>query len=292
MALSPIFLLVVAAILFGLMSFAAKGAMQLVPGPEVAFFRFLVGLAACWIASMRRPFRVRDRRGVFLRGLYGGLAVLLYFQAIEHLPVGIATLLNYTFPVFAAAYAALLFHEPVGTRAALSLGVTMTGVALVVVGSMKGHGTSAAPAWVQELDLASIGLWHALGLLSGVLGGAAVATIRRVRRTDGSWEIFASFCAVGALVTLPQTITGWVSPSGRAVALMLVVGVLSVAAQLLMTWALGHVRAVVAGVASQLTPVAALLLGWAFLGDRLTSLAILGAITTITGVSWLALRER
>ena len=34
------------------------------------------------------------------RGVFGGVAVLLYFLAIEHMPVGMATLLNYSSPIW------------------------------------------------------------------------------------------------------------------------------------------------------------------------------------------------
>src|SRR5258705_80206 len=58
------------------------------------------------------------------------------------------------------------------------------------------------------------GLWQAVAVGSAVLSGAAVATIREVRKTDGSWEIFAAFCAGGAMITSVPTVRGWVSPTG------------------------------------------------------------------------------
>ena len=44
----------------------------------------------------------------------------------------------------------------------------------------------------------ALGPWQLVGLLSAVLSGAAVATIRQVRKTDGSWEVFTAFCVAGA----------------------------------------------------------------------------------------------
>ena len=119
-----------------------------------------------------------------MRGAYGGAAVLLYFLAIAHLPVGIATLLNYTAPVVTALYAAAYLGEAI-TRATLgALGLTSIGVVLVMLGT--------APA--GSLGLSTLGRWQLVGVLSAMLSGAAVATIREVRKTDGSWEIFAAFC--------------------------------------------------------------------------------------------------
>jgi drug/metabolite transporter (DMT)-like permease len=64
------------------------------------------------------------------------------------------------------------------------------------------------------------------------------------------------------------------------------VGLLSVVAQLLMTYALRFVRAAVAGVIAQFTPVAALAMGWIFLRESIAGLALFGAAVTLTGVSW------
>src|SRR5262249_4218496 len=95
-------IMVTAALLFGVMAILAKAAAARLPGPEVAFVRFVIGLLACVVAATRLRLRANNWRGLFWRGAFGGAAVLCYFLAIAHLPVGMATLLNYTAPVFTA----------------------------------------------------------------------------------------------------------------------------------------------------------------------------------------------
>jgi drug/metabolite transporter (DMT)-like permease len=266
-------LLVVAAILFAAMAVIAKRAARALPGPEVAFVRFAIGIIACVIASKRIHFRSHNKLGLLLRGAYGGAAVLLYFSAIAHLPVGVATLLNYTAPVFTAGYAAVVLGEAVRSTTLAALVVTTVGVVLVIAGS--------APPGSMGL-----GLWQTVGLGSAMLSGAAVATIREVRKTDGSWEIFAAFCVVGALITSVPTAKDWVSPTGAEWVALVAVGVISVVAQLIMTYSLRYVRAAVAGVIAQLTPVAAIAMGWAFLGEHIAGVAMCGAGITLVGVTW------
>ena len=269
---SPAATLVVAAVLFSLMAVVAKLAARRLPGPEVAFVRMAVGLVGCAVARLRIPMRARNKLGLFMRGAYGGAAVLLYFIAIAHLPVGVATLLNYTAPVFTAIYAALFLGEAVtaGTLGALAL--TTVGVGLVIAGM-------APPGSL------GLGRWQMVGIGSAMLSGAAVATIRQVRRTDGSWEIFAAFCLAGALIAAPPALAGWVAPTAGEWATLVGVGLLSLVAQLLLTHALRYVRAAVAGVIVQLTPAVSLLLGWLFLGEQLGGLALAGAALTLVGVS-------
>ena len=87
------------------MALLAKEAAGRLPGPEIALVRFLFGIAACLVVAVTRGLRPRNKSGLLLRGVLGGSAVLCYFLAIEHLPVGLATLLNYTAPVFTALWA-------------------------------------------------------------------------------------------------------------------------------------------------------------------------------------------
>jgi len=264
--------LIGAALVFALMALATKVASARLPGPQVAFIRFLIGIVACGIARIRVPMHARNKVGLLLRGAYGGAAVLFYFMAIAHLPVGIATLLNYTAPVFTAIYAAIFLREAITRGTLVALAMTSVGVALVIVGT--------APAGSLAL-----GPWQLVGLLSAMLSGAAVATIREVRQTDGSWEIFAAFCVAGAVICAGPALQGWVSPRPLEWKILILVGLLSVIGQLLMTHALRYVRAAVGGIIAQLTPVTSMGLGWMMFRDRIAGLALAGAALTLAGVS-------
>lgn len=264
--------LIGAALVFALMALATKVACARLPGPQVAFVRFVIGLGACAIAGLRVRMRARNKVGLLLRGAYGGAAVLFYFIAIAHLPVGIATLLNYTAPVFTAIYAAVFLGEAITRGTLFALALTSVGVALVIGGT--------APAGSLAL-----GPWQLIGLLSAMLSGAAVATIREVRKTDGSWEIFAAFCLAGAVICAGPALQGWVRPRPLEWKILVLVGVLSVIGQLLMTHALRYVRAAVGGIIAQLTPVTSIVLGWMMFRDRIAGLALAGAALTLAGVS-------
>ena len=262
-----------AALLFGVMAILAKGAAARLPGPEIAFVRFVVGLVACGGVALRIRLRVRNARGLLLRGLFGGSAVLCYFLAIQHLTVGLATLLNYTAPVFTALWAWLLLRERIAAGTLAALAITTVGVGVVIV-------ADAPPGGV------ALGTWQLVGILSSMLSGAAVATIREVRKTDGTWEIFTAFCVAGALFTGLPAAQLWMAPSGAEWAMMIGVGVTSVVAQVMMTHSLRDLPAAAAGVLFQLTPVATMVLGRIVYGERPVPLAIGGAAVTLAGVAW------
>lgn len=266
-------LMVVSAICFAVMAVVAKLAAADLSGSQVAFFRFafmLVPVVA--VPSLARKAVTFQRLDLLLyRGLFGGVAVLLYFLTIEHVPVGIATLLNYLSPIFSVAFAALFLGEPVDRRLLLPLAAALAGVVLVARGDGEG-------GWLH------FGAWEAAGLASAVLSGAAVAAIRAARRTEGSWSIYGSLTLFGLLATGPFAIASFRTPTPRQWLLLAAVGATSVAAQLLMTHAYRWVTNLQAGVIMQLTVVLSLLIGVLFLGDRLTPPQLFGSALTVAGV--------
>ena len=237
--------------------------------------RFAVALLPILISpSFRRAAFTFTRIDLlFYRGVFGGLAVLLYFLAIEHIPVGIATLLNYTSPIWAGIFAAAFIGERIRARVALPLAVAICGVVLVV----RGNATSA--------ELAGFGPWETAALGSAVLSGAALTAIRMARRTEGSWAIFASLSLFGLLATAPFGLRDWVRPTMGEWGLMIAVGVISIGAQMLMTHAYRWVEAMVAGVVSQLGVVVAMALGAIFLLEIPGPAVLAGTGLTLLGVT-------
>ena len=265
--------MVVSAVCFAVMAVAAKLAADGLPGSEVAFFRFaFMLLPVLAVPSLARKAVTFERLDLLLyRGLFGGVAVLLYFLAIEHIPVGIATLLNYCSPVFSVAFAALFLDERADRRLLLPLAAALIGMVL------------AAGGGGSEGRL-RFGVWETVGLVSAILSGAAVTAIRAARRTEGSWSIYGSLTVFGLIATAPFGIAGFRAPAPRQWLMLAAVGGFSVAAQLLMTHAYRWVTNLQAGVIMQLTVVLSLVLGAVFLGDRLAPLQLLGSALTLAGI--------
>lgn len=270
----PLLLMATSAVFFALMAFAAKIASAHLSGSQVAFVRFIIMmLPVVAVPRLARKAVEYQRLDLLIyRGVFGGVAVLLYFMAIEHIPVGIATLFNYSSPIFSVPFAALFLGERVDRRLLLPLIAALTGLFFVATGN---HGAG---------ELLHLGRWEMVGMGSSVLSGAALTAIRAARRSESSWSIYGSFSLCGLLATAPFALAGFRRPNASEWLLLAFVGVSSVAAQLLMTWAYRWVTNLQAGVISQLTVVVSMLLGVIFLKDRLTPLQILGSVLTLSGV--------
>jgi drug/metabolite transporter (DMT)-like permease len=164
----------------------------------------------------------------------------------------------------------------VDRRLLLPLVAALTGLFFVATGN---HG--AGP-------LLHLGVWEMVGVGSSILSGAALTAIRAARRSEGSWSIYGSFSLCGLLATAPFALATFRRPTTTEWLLLVFIGVSSVVAQLLMTWAYRWVTNLQAGVISQLTVVFSMLLGVIFLGDRLAPLQVLGTALTVAGVMGVA----
>lgn len=285
--------LVVAAVFFGLMAVGTKAVSQALPGPEVAFLRMVFGVLLFAVVAVRQPSVLHSRRPKWLaaRGLFGGLSVLFYFVSIEKVGVGLATLIHYSAPVWAAVLGYLVLGERVSVGMRLAMAVAFKGVALVM-------GPTLVQAWQQGASGQVAPGWYLLSLGSAVISAGALVAVRAGRRAqstatgeqvpaDGEWTLFGGFSLFGALAAAPFAVPpvgNWVWPSPQLWGLVLGVSAVSVVAQLIMTRALAHVSAAAPGVANQLAVVIAAAGGIVFFGERLTLIASLGALLIMAGV--------
>jgi len=273
MRVRAMIMLVAASIMFALMAFVTKIVSSRIPGAQVAVIRFVVSLAPILVPAVRRAaFRVQRLDLLAYRGIFGGFAVLLFFTAIEHIPVGTATLLNYTSPVFAGIFAAVFLGENLHARVLVPLGATLSGVALVSI------------AHQSATEILGFGPFELAGLGSAVMAGAAVTAMRGARRTESTWATLMSFSFVGLIATMPFGIWKWISPRPFEWALLVLVGLFALAGQLLMTWSYRWIETLPAGVVAQSSVVVAMALGAIFLGEELGPLNLAGTALTIGGV--------
>ena len=259
---------------FGLMAFCAKLASARLSGSQVAMVRFAIGLLPpLLIARYRRRALTFERVDLLIyRGLFGGMAVLCYFLAIEHTSVGVATLLNYTAPLFSGVFSMLFIGEQISPKVLIPMPVALTGIFLVV------H------AHAKPEDILGFGKWELVGLASALCSGVAVTAMRAARRSENSWAVYASFCIFGFFVTAPFGIATWKQPLPDEWMSLIATSLLAIAAQLLLTFSLRWVDAMTVGVISQLAVVISMFLGAQFLRETINLMAAIGALLTIGGV--------
>jgi drug/metabolite transporter (DMT)-like permease len=265
--------LVASSILFGVMAWLARRVTTYgVSAAQVAFLRFafvsivvLVGAAAGRVVLLPRRADL-----LLVRAIFGSFAVLLYFMTLAHLPAGTSTLLYFSSPIWSTLLAAIFLREHPRGATVAALAVACGGVVLVVVGQGKHLGGS----WT----------WLGVGVLSAALSGAALVGVRAARRYNSAWTVLAVFFMVGAICTAPPAVHAWSAITPGAWWICLGIAVVSLAAQLLMTNALGAVQNATAGALGLLTVITAMAMGYAFDGERLSGLSAAGALLVLGGI--------
>jgi drug/metabolite transporter (DMT)-like permease len=237
--------------------------------------------------SALRPPRGRMLGWMLLMGIVGvALLQWTYLVAIDRLPIGIALLLEYTAPVLIALWARFVAHEPVGRAIWPALGLALGGLALV------------AQVWD---GLAFDGL----GVLAGLAAAVCFATFylvgeHGISEQDPIWVVLWSFVIAAVALNLVWPITdltgddltrqvslggelAHVEVPGWALLLWIVVPG-SVAPFALTMYALRHLPATVVSIVSMAEPIGVAALGWAWFGESLTPVQLLGGVAVLAGI--------
>ena len=255
-------LMVLATLLFATMGVCVKLASAYYGAGEIVMYRGLVG--TLFLFAMTRSKGLSLKTSVpamhFWRSLSGVIALSLWFFAISKLPLATAMTLNYMSSVWMALFliggAVLMGAARVDPRLVVTVLLGFLGVGLVLQPAM------------QEQQV-----WHGLaGLASGMLSAMAYLQVTSLGRAgEPEYRIVFYFSmggvVAGALTTLASQ-GGWHAHTWTGAALLLAVGVLATAAQLLMTRAYGTGKPLVNASLQYLGIVFSALYGVLLFGDR------------------------
>jgi drug/metabolite transporter (DMT)-like permease len=243
------------------------------------------------IALVRSPSALRLRREEVLRlavfGVCGvALVQLFYFLAIHRLAIGIALLIQYLGPLFVAIYARLFVHERVRRRIWAALGLSLTGLTLMVElwrgVALDGLGVAfaltSAVVFAAYLLLAEyeVGLRDPISLMAwGFLFATLFWTVAQ------PWWSFPAG-RVARTVSLQGRLAGWHLPVWALVLWVVAIG--TIVPFVLIAAALRHVSATRVGIAAMLEPVVATIVAWAWLRETLDAVQLAGACVVLAAI--------
>lgn len=176
-----------------------------------------------------------------LRVLMATADVTLFYAAVVHLPLADVMTFYMAGPIYVAAISHFFLGEKVGWRRWLAILIGFGGVLVAL------HPSSASLSWSSVFALAGSFSYSLTLVLNRTLRSTTDATLV-------SWQTMAAFVA-GILLSIGH----WTTPSMIDVAAMLLLGIVSCSAHLLIT------RALKLAPASLLAPLQYSLLLWAIL---------------------------
>jgi drug/metabolite transporter (DMT)-like permease len=193
---------------------------------------------------------------LILRGLLGGVGVVIFYASIHHMGLAKGTVLTYTYPIFAAVIGVRVLGERLGPRTLWAIAIAFAGLVLTVSGGEDGRWT--------------VGYMEGLALFGALVAGMVVVIIRKLRETDSTSSIFMAQCVAGlVLVAAPAYRDGWdVGVEGWAI--LAGVGLSAAVGQLLMTHSYKFLPVARGSLLGMLTPVFNLLLGAILFHEAIT----------------------
>ncbi|WP_296127947.1 DMT family transporter [Pseudomonas sp. Ga0074129] len=256
-------MLALSALLFSLMGLGIREVSTGVNNESVVFWRNLVGVLfflPLVLLKGVRPLKTARLKSHLGRTLFGLAAMYCFFYAIAHLPLADAMLFTYSAPVFTPLIAWWWLKEPLSKRMLLTTGIGLIGVLLV-----------AKPS-AALLDS------HALiGLAASILAALAFVSIREMSDTEPAFRIVFYFSLFSALISAIPLTWAWQPLTQAQLGLLLVIGLLATASQIIMSKAYSLAPPGQIGPFAYLAIVFAGLIAWLRWGEVPDLTSLLGA---------------
>ena len=125
--------MLLAALISALNGALAKMLSEDMSALEIVFFRNFIGVFLILYALKHTPPTLTGKKIhlLFTRGLFGFIAMILFFYTIATIPLGEAVVLNKTSPLFVTILAYYLLNEHLSKRTIVALIIGFLGVVFI-----------------------------------------------------------------------------------------------------------------------------------------------------------------
>ncbi|MFC1479358.1 DMT family transporter [Planctomycetota bacterium] len=237
---------------------------------KVALFRFAIGISLLGTLAMFKKIKLEFHNSgiLFLRGLFGGIAVYLYILSIYKIGLAKGTVISSSAPIFATIGSILFLGEKSSLKKWGLVLLAVFGIVLI--------------AAAREGDLSGFGLWEGLAVVGAITAGGAYVTIKKLSTTDSPYAIFLAQSLIGFwLVITPANLIPCRIGIGGGV-ILLVMGLTAASGQLLMTYGFKFVTVSTGSLLGFLTTVINVFIGILIFKEKIGLIGIVGSAMVIT----------
>jgi drug/metabolite transporter (DMT)-like permease len=225
--MSAPWLMLCASLLFATMGVCVKFASAQYGAGEMVFYRALIGAVFIFGLTRVRGASLATAMPAmhFWRSASGVLALMLWFYSIGGLPLATAMTLNYMSAVWMALFL-------IGGSVVAGAGRVDGRLVAAVLAGFAGVMLILRPTVEQQQ------LWHGfIGLLSGMLAALAYLQVTALGRAGEPEERIVFYFSLGGIAAgaLWMLVQGAAAHTPRGLALLLAIGLLATAAQMMMT---------------------------------------------------------
>ena len=240
-----------------------------IPVMEVVFFRCLVAAVFCVYGLQKAgaSFTGTHKLPLVMRGVFGTLALALFFLTVQNIPLASAMVIQYLSPIFTALIAIFYLKEEVKPVQWIFYAVAFAGV-----------------LFIGRVDARVSFLFVGLGIMSAAGSGAAYNLVRRLRDVEHPLTIILYFQVVGILAGAVSIPFAWKTPEGWDWPFLLLIGAFSQAGQVFLTNALSREKAASVAIIIYSGLIYGIVIGWLVFGEAQSVWSLLGMALVVAGV--------
>jgi drug/metabolite transporter (DMT)-like permease len=251
--------------------------MQKFPAHELVLARSIISFLLSYLVIRNKGLTLfgNNKKWLIIRGLAGMTALTIFFYTIHYLPLAIASTIQYLAPVFTVIFAMIILKEEVKKLQWLFIGIAFIGVGMI---SFNNYLTGSAEA--IKIDY----FWLGMGILSAAFSGIAYTAIVKLKATDTPINIVIYFPMLSIPVMSIWCLFDFTMPQGIEWVLMIIIGIFTQIAQVMLTKALHEDKASVITPFQYLGAIYASLLGYFVFFEKLSWIVYAGIALILLGV--------
>lgn len=219
--------LLIATVLFSGHNIGVKWLSHM-PTVQIVFMRAIISLIICvgTLKYLGVPLVGNNKKFLWLRGVFGTMALFGFFYCLQRMPLGVATILINLSPIFTVLIAHFTLNEKAHPLQGLLFLGAFSGVVLI-------KGWSFDVSWTLTM----------LGVGVAFVAGCAYTCVRVLKDTDHPLVVILYFPLVTVPIMIVPTIKYWQPPTPIEWGILIGIGLLTQFAQYFMTMAYQMERA-------------------------------------------------
>jgi drug/metabolite transporter (DMT)-like permease len=253
---------------FALMNVMVKKLTYL-PIMELVFFRCAVAsiIGFALLKNQQISWKGTNRKLLFLRGLFGTIALYTFFLTLQNMPIGTAVTIQYLSPVFTTIFAVYILREKVKPIQWLFFLISFIGVLVI-----KGFDTRIS------------GTMLAIGLFSSVFSALAYNMVRSLKQKEHPLVVVLHFQLFGAVAGAIFTSFEYQAPIFTDWIYIVLIGIVTQLGQYYLTKSLQSEKIAKVSILNYLGIIYALFFGWWLFDEHQHLSTLFGILLVVGGV--------
>jgi drug/metabolite transporter (DMT)-like permease len=247
------------------------------PAVEAAFIRYAVGTALMlpvFVTLFRRPPAGRQMGLYAARGFVHGFGVMLWFYAMQRIPIAEVTAIGYTAPIFVTIGAALFLGEALALRRIVAVLAAFAGAVIILRPGL------------QEISAGQLAQLGAAPLFA-----ASYLMAKTFTRGEDPGVIVAMLSLFCTLTLLPGALWHWREPTAEELAWLALTALIATAGHYALTRAFEAAPITVTQPVQFLQLVWATVLGMTLFGEPLDAFVLVGGGIIVGSATYISHRE-